>query len=222
MDLSALIAAYRRDADDRVAGYLSSRTDLIEWFNEAEEEACLRKRLIRVADDADLCIIDVTAPTSIYALHPKLAWVTRADFTPDGDADPINLRLCSVGDADRLRPDWRTTTMAPECLIVEDAQVQLACIPETSGELKLEGYRLPLDRIEDRASESPEIHAAHHRHLVKWVLHRAHSRPDSQIYDPERAQRSLEEFEAHFGPRVDGDRRRDTENDMPQVNVSFP
>ena len=56
---------------------LSSRTDLIEWFNEAEEEACLRKRLIRVGnDDATLCIIDVTAPTSIYALHPKLAWVT--------------------------------------------------------------------------------------------------------------------------------------------------
>ena len=111
--------------------------------------------------------------------------------------------------------------MAPECLIVEDAQVQLACIPETSGERWLEGYRLPLDRIEDRASESPEIHAAHHRHLVMGAAPRAQP-PGLADLRPGARAAPASKSSRRTPARADGDAAATPENDAPQVNVSFP
>lgn len=221
MTLAELIRQFRVDTDDLVTPYLFATRDVRGWFNEAEQEACVRKRLLREVSNSDLCTIAVTTVAgSVYSLHTAVAWVTRADFTPTGETDPINLALVDTPYLDRIEPYWRTTTENPRFLIVDDTSVQLGCIPEADGTLQLEVYRLPLDLIEERTSESPEIHRVHHRELVNWALHRAYSRPDSQIYDPDRSMKALAAFTAYFGQRPDADMRRDQEQNRPQYNVA--
>lgn len=224
MTLSELVNQYRVDADDRVgpAGSYHAETSMIQdWLDEAEEEACIRKRLLRETSNGAICTINVTTTAgSVYPLHSAVAWITRADFTPTGDTDPINLQLCDTVYLDRVRPNWRTTTENPNFLIVDDTSVQLGCIPEADGTLTLEVYRVPLDKMEDRASESPEIGRIHHRPLVHWALHRNYSRPDSEVYDPSRGDKELAAFTAYFGQRPDADMRRDQEVSRPQGNVA--
>lgn len=221
MDLSALVKLYRSDADDKVVPYLATRADVIVWLNEAQNEACMRKRLLRLSGNATYCTIAVTAGTSVYDLNSVWAWVDRADWLESGETEPEQLRICTVAYLDRYRPSWRFTTTQPEFVIVDDRQLQLGCITETNGVLTLEGYRLPTVPIEETVTETPEIHVSHHRHLVKWVCYRAFSRPDSQLYNPDSAALSLNEFEAYFGMQVDADRRRDQVQNLPQVNECY-
>ena len=221
MDLAALISQYRSDAKDRVSPYLATRADVVMWLNEAQNEACMRKRLLRLADNATYCDIAVTAGTASYSLNAVWAWVDRVDWLQDGETEPVKLPICTVAFLDRYRPTWRTAVTQPEFVIITDHQLQLGCIPETAGDLTLEGYRLPTVPIEDAADESPEIHVSHHRHLVKWLLFRAFSRPDSQLYNPDGAAKAMAEFDAYFGLPVDADRRRDQVQDMPQVNECY-
>lgn len=82
----------------------------------------------------------------------------------------------------------------------------------------MEVYRLPIKLLVND-SDKPEIHEAHHAYLVHWALHRAFSKPDSDGFDPQRADTSERAFTDYFGPRPDSDLRRSTRHDEPQVNV---
>lgn len=224
MNKSDLVKKYRIDAEDRVVPYFATTSMIVAWLNEAEEEAAIRAHLLREVSNPDLCEIAVTvAGGNTYPLHEAMVWITRAQFIPDGltAADACPLHLISHTEIDRVFPRWRTTTEQPRYLIVHDTTVQLGCLPLTDGLLQLEGCRVPLDKIEDRTSESPEINRAHHRHLVLWALYRNYSRPDSQVYDPGRAQKALDEFERMFGARPDGKLRRDIEQDRHHANRAW-
>lgn len=223
MNYTELVEQFRVDADDRVKPYLVSELDLLVWLGEAEEEAAIRARLIREVSNTALCNIAVTAGTNIYPLHEAVVWVTRAVFIPTGSTEAQSCPISLVDDTelDRLRSAWRTTTEQPEFLMVFDTSVQLGCLPIADGLLKMEVCRVPLEKIEDRATESPEINRAHHRHLVQWALHKCYARPDSQIYDPDRATRALAQFEAIFGLRVDAKLRRDSEANRHHSNKAW-
>ena len=66
--------------------------------------------------------------------------------------------------------------------------------------------------------DTPEIAAIHHRHLVKWMLHRAYERPDSETRDPDKSARAEKEFTKVFGRRPDADLRRAQQANRPQFN----
>lgn len=225
MTYDEIIRQYRIDSDDLLSNpYLATQAMVIEWLNEAEEEAAIRSRLLRETVNPDLCEIAVTVVGgNTYPLHTAVAWVTRADFIPDGQTaeDACQLHLVSDTELDRLRPRWRTTTEHPRYLMVDDSTVQLGCLPLTDGLLKLEVCRVPLDRIEDRDSESPEIARAHHRGLVSWMLYRNYSRPDSQVFDPDRAKKEYDKFEMMFGTRPNAKMRRDEEADRHHANRAW-
>jgi hypothetical protein len=67
----------------------------------------------------------------------------------------------------------------------------------------------------------PEISAVHHRHLVKWVLHRAYQRPDSETFDPAKSTRSRVEFENYFGERPDASNHRRSNASRPHRNMAY-
>ncbi len=224
MTKSELVAQYRIDSEDRIEPYLATSAMVTAWLNEAEEEAAIRSHLLREVSNPDLCQIAVTVLAgNTYPLHEAMVWITRADFIPAGQtaSDAINLQMIGHTELDRIFPCWRTTTEQPRFLMVNDNTVQLGCLPQTDGTLKLEGCRVPLDKMEDRVSESPEINRAHHRHLVLWALHRNYSRPDTQVFDKDRAQKALGEFERIFGARPDGRLRRDIEQDRHHSNKAW-
>ena len=89
-----------------------------------------------------------------------------------------------------------------------------------AGTLHIEGYRVPLKALEND-TDKPEIHEAHHRHLVHWALHRAFSKPDSETIDPQRAATAEAAFTRYFGPGPDADLRRSTRHDEVQTNKAF-
>lgn len=221
MELSELIAQVRVDSDDLVAGYLSSDENITAWLNEAEQEACIRARLIHDTSTPAVCTIAATAGVSVYPLHPAIIDITRAEFTPSGATQAEKLYLTDMVELERIYPDWRKYTDTPRYAIQNDTTIQLVCKPSMGGVLALECNRLPLKNIEDQSNESPEIGRIHHRHLVQWALHRAYSRPDAEIFNPNKAAIALAEFTRVFGLRPDANYRRSSQANQPHFNKAW-
>ena len=226
MDLSQLVAQYRADADDLVAPYLSSTVLVRGWINEAQEEAAIRARLLFESSNPDICqiVVDaaaVTAGTRVYDLHESVVHITRAVFIPDGSTTEYELHLTDRVEQDRAYPGWRSRVDIPRQAIQDDTRLELGCKPSVAGVIHIECYRTPLVPIEDSANETPEIHRSHHRHLIHWVLHRAYSRPDSEIYDPNRSAREEALFTEHFGIRPNAHNRRNLEANRQHHNRAW-
>jgi len=226
MDLSQLVAKYRADADDLVAPYLSSTVLVRGWINEAQEEAAIRARLLFESSNPDICqiVVDaaaVTAGTRVYNLHEAVVHITRAVFIPDGSTTEYELNLTDRVEQDRAYPGWRSRVDIPRQAIQDDTRLELGCKPSVAGVIHIECYRTPLAPIEESANETPEIHRSHHRHLIHWVLHRAYSRPDSEIYDPNRSAREEALFTEHFGIRPNAHNRRNLEANRQHHNRAW-
>lgn len=210
-----LVALVRLDTDDLVEPYLSSDAAIIQWLAEAEQEACIRSRLIYDATTPEVCSIAVTAGTSVYPLHESIIDIARIAFTPTGGTAVV-LYLTDMVEQDRTHPDWRTTVDVPRQAIHLDTSLRLGCIPSTNGTLALECYRLPTSYADE--SWAPEIGAIHHRHLAQWALYRCYSRPDPELMNPKKAEIALSEFTRVFGLRPDAGMRRETWANRPQFN----
>jgi len=216
MTMAELIASFRTDADDLVVPYLWSDADLKRWANEAEQEACLRAKLLFDASTTAVCQIAIVAATTGYALHAKVHDVEHARII-DSAGLVTKLKLIDRIELERTRPDWRYETRAPLALIRYDGRIEVDCIPDAAYTLRLEVHRLPLvDMATD--SDTPEIAAIHHRQLVNWMLHRAYAKPDSETRDPGKSSQAEAAFTRIFGVRPDADLRRAQQANRPQVN----
>ena len=216
MTQAELIAIFRRDTDDLVAPYLSSDASIIQWLAEAEQEACIRARLIHDVSTTAVCRISVVAPTTTYSLHASIIDITHAAFTPTGSTTETVLYLTDIVEQDRSFQDWRTTTDVPRQAIQTDTTLRLGCIPSTNGVIVLECYRLPLSS--PVAPWAAEIGAIHHRHLIQWALHKCYSRPDAEVFNPKKAEVALAEFTRVFGLRPEVNMRRDAQANRPLFN----
>lgn len=217
MTLAELIALFRSDADDIVANpYLWSDAELKGWANEAEQEAALRAKLLFDASTTAVCQIAIVAGTTSYPLHAKVHDVEHARII-DSAGNVTRLTLTDRIELERVRPDWRYETRPPRALIRYDGRIEVDCIPDADYTLRLEVHRLPMEDMADNA-DTPEIAPIHHRHLVKWMLHRAYQRPDSETHDPERSAKAEQAFTKVFGRRPDANLRRDQQANRPQFN----
>lgn len=219
MNLESLIKQFRIDADDAVAPYLASDEAVTGWLNEAEQEACIRGRLLHESGNAAVCQIAIIAGTAHYPLHPALYEIDYIAFKPAGDTRHRPIKLLSREELDRIEPGWRERTGRPEYATQGDTSIRMACMPDAPGTLLLEGYRLPLAALADDGDE-PEINAAHHAQLVHWALHRAFSVPDSEQIDKDRAMLAELAFARYFGLRPDSNLRRATRHDEPPRTVA--
>lgn len=220
MNLAELIAQFRVDNDDQRKPYLFSDELLTTLFNDAEEEAALRANLIFESTNPAICTVPVTAGEVKYDLHESIFHVTYATFTADGSEEVCELKVAGRLTADLARSRRRLDAGKPSAIIVDDTFLELDCLPESDGTLQLEAYRAPLEKMA-KEKDTPEIGRAHHRFLSKWVEHRAYSRPDTETFNPQRAQRSEEQFTAQFGNRPDADQRRAAQADAPPHNTAY-
>ena len=224
MTLADLIATYRTDANDKVQPYFASDEEVTGWLNEAVVEAAIRGRLIHESDDASICRIAVSAGNATYKLHASLYEITHIAYREAGGTSRCELRLVSTEYLDSCARNWRDSEGAPKFAVQGDIRLRLVPRPVSDGELLIEGYRTPKRPLElDDKEAEPEILALHHRHLVDWALYRGFSVPDTESFDPERAEKSLYAFERYFGLRPDSDLRRQTREDVPHtVQPSWP
>ncbi|ENU86131.1 hypothetical protein [Acinetobacter sp. CIP 102129] len=222
MVLSELLRRFRVDANDKVEPYFNEDIDVIAWLNDAVNEACIRSRLLHESQSPDVCKIAVTASSSQYQLHPSLYELTQVWFEPDNGFRGSSLSLVSPEYLDqRYGPEnWRRLNGMPQFAIQDDTTIRLVPTPDVSGELQLEGYRVPFSPMQND-TDIPEINQIHHVHLINWALYRAFSVPDSEFFDPNRAAIAEQAFTDYFGPRPDSDLRRMTREDVPHVVQPF-
>lgn len=196
MTLSELIKIARRRSDDLVTTYRISKAEYFEFANEAVEQACRRSRLIVDSTTAAICQITLANGTTTYALDPRVIFVRRVSLSGIVPAlSPVSYKTL-----DRQAPDWQTETGQPRGFIkdFDTGLFRPYPSPDAAYTANLTVVRLPLAEMED-GDESPEIHARFHRQLVEWMLYRAYSKEDSEIYSPKKAEQCLAAFEREFG-----------------------
>ena len=214
MNLGELIANFRVDERDTAAPYNWPDEDLTRWFNEAVEEAAIRKSLIR-----EELTLTLTAGDTGVTIPARVVEVRTARIVEGGRTywlDPTDRY-----EQDRLHRDWRDIIERPTAFIHDDSSITLNRIVAASGELKLECYRVPVNPMADDNDE-PEISAAHHRRLDGWVRYRAYMVPDSDFGDKKRAEQGIADFEDYFGRRPDADHRRNNNANRPHRVKAWP
>lgn len=220
MTLEQLIARFRIEAGDLLEPYLWEPDWLPGWFSEAQDEAAVRARLLLDDYTPALCEIPVVADNASYQLHGKVHEIAHLSMQPATGGRPQELDLVTREKLDRIAPDWRNLPAGSPCWAIQtDTRLRLVPTPAIAGMLRLEAYRLPLKAL-SLDTDKPEIHEAHHLHLVQWVLYRAFGKPDSDAHDPQRSEKALDEFERYFGLRPDADLRRSTRHDEAHAVVT--
>ena len=220
MNLEQLTAQFRIDADDLTEPHFWDAEWIAVWLTEAQAEAAIRKRLLYEAANAAVCQIAVAANTATHDLHKSLFELVHLRFQATGATTSSVVTIKAREELDRIRPGWRDETGTPRHAIQDDTRITLVPRPELAGTLHIEGYRVPLKALEND-TDKPELHEAHHRHLVHWALHRAFTKPDSETIDPTRAAAAEAAFTHYFGPSPDADLRRSTRHDEVQTNKAF-
>lgn len=229
MTLSDLIRRFRVLADDKVQPYFWSDEDITDWLNDAEAQAAIRGRLLPEDANPAVCEIAVTAGRHTYKLHNAVYELVRTGFRPaaaGGRKCKLSLKSREWLDANypnwREADDWHHMDGGQRYLVQNDTTVRIVPTPAEDGTLTIEAYRLPLKKLTaDNDTASPEIHQAHHEHLLLWALHKAFSVPDSETFDPQRAANAEHGFTAYFGSLPDSDLRRTTREDVPHRNEAI-
>lgn len=224
MTLEDLIRRFRVLAKDVALPYRAEDQDVIDWLNDSQAQACVRGRLLVAEGDPALCLIDLTAGQSVYPMHPKLYEIIKLQIGSPQQL-PRSVTLKSREWLDAEMPDWREL-QRPACIAIQtDTGLRLVGTVEIGERLVIEAYRLPLVPMaapadpDDPAAvwSEPEIHEAHHEHLIQWALHKAFSVPDSELFDPDRSTLAERAFTDYFGLLPDSNMRRDTRHDVQHI-----
>lgn len=163
-----------------------------------------------------MCFIDLEPGRTTYKLHPALYEIIHARIAPASGKARV-LRLVSRELLDDERPDWREDARPASLAVQDETRLRIVGAVAAGDTLAMEVYRLPLARLES-GSDEPEIHRAHHEHLIQWALHKAFSVVDGELFDPKRAELAAMEFTRYFGPLPDADLRRATRTDVQHFN----
>jgi len=173
MRLRDLLNQFRVDTKDAVAPYLFSTLDAIGWLGEAEEEACIRSRLLFDDSTTDICEIFVLNGVREYAIDPRITEIVTAYLT---DADGVNHDVAIVLRKwlDIQNPDWRTETdRLPAALMHLSKRIAFDVEPNADCTLNIEVYRKPLVSIATR-------HAVTLQDTGDTVTHVAHGRSNNE------------------------------------------
>lgn len=211
MTLKDLIRRFRTLSGDRLEPYFFPDADVRDWLNDAQAQACVRGRLIREEADPAVCRIALDPAKHTYPLHAAVYEIISLRMLPGND-QPRVMHLKSLEWLDAHAPRWRDLDH-PSCWVIQnDTSLRVVGQVSVGDVLELECYRLPLDPM--GMADEPEIHAAHHEHLVQWALHKAFSIPDADTFDANRETGAEAAFTRYFGPLPDSNLRRITREDV--------
>jgi hypothetical protein len=199
-------------AQDVSAPHLWRDDVVLDWINDAHRQACIRGRLILEDANDDVCLIALQDGVRSYALHPCAYEIVSARI------DKKDMHIVSREWLNREMPNWREDARDSRYLIQDDRRITIVG-KVVDGELRMECYRLPLERMD--LQSTPEIHEAHHEHLIHWALHKAFSVPDADGFDATRSSIAAMEFTRYFGALPDSDMRRITREDAVHHNVAI-
>ena len=171
--------------------------ELLEYLNEAENEACIRSRLLVDSETTGICTISVKAEKAVYHLSELIHVIERAKLSSQNT--PLTKKSTSWLDDNIV--DWDTRTGRVDYYVQDMHQIKLRLvgIPEEDDTLSLQVWRKPLQPM--GFNDPPEIAAHHHRHLLHWICHLAYLKENSNTYDKEKSDYHGSLFASFFGDR---------------------
>lgn len=190
MTLDELIDRCRDDSGDEAAPYHCSDADWTAYLNEAEEESCIRARLIEEVVDVAFAAGDDTIPVPERAFSIQSAAIA-------GSA----LNLYTLRDLNDILPDgWDDDEGEVVACARYGNLLRLYRTPVASGTVRLTAFCTPETPMAD-GSDAPTIPSRYHIKLVDWALRCAYSKQDNDLYDKDLADKHEGRFERTFGPR---------------------
>lgn len=200
MTLAELIELYRADSLDQADPPFCSDELLTIYANEAQDEACRRALLLRDSSSA-LSSVAFGAGDESVVLDARVVLVLRA-FVDGRTVDVVDVEAM-----DCTRPGWQFDARrdTPQRLIagMTTGRLHLWPVPAQAGTIRMTVQRLPMKPLRND-TDKPEIRPELHRSLVPWMLYRAYSREDNDLYNDRKAAVHLAKFEAEFGRKASG------------------
>lgn len=219
MTLEDLIRRFRTLSKDTAEPYFWPDEAVADWLSDAQAQACVRGRLIREDANPAMCRISLVPAQHTYPLHKSVYEIIDLRLIPVVGR-PRTMDLKSREWLNAHAPDWRDMDH-PSCWAIQnDTSIRVVGKINIGDVLALECYRLPL-KVLANDSDKPEIHEAHHEHLIQWALHRAFSIPDADTFDANREAAAETAFTSYFGPLPDSDMRRTTRTDVAHHNMAI-
>lgn len=194
MKLQELIGLYRAQAGDNEEPYFCDKDLLTLYANEAQVEACRRGQLL-----VDTAREQLEANQEFVGLPHHALRVTRAFV----NRQPV--AVVSVQDMDAMHPGWQFDS--PQSQVthlvagVTTGALHLWPCPNAELELVMTVQSLPKQSLAGD-DDVPEIRPEAHAGLVDWMLYRAYSREDNDLYNDAKAVLALRRFEAEFGRKA--------------------
>lgn len=213
MNGGELIAAYRDEAKDHVRPYFVSDERVLQFANEAEREACRRSHLL-IDSSAAFCEISVSANEPLVEIDPLIINIRRAKLS----ISTYSLSPVRAEEMDRVNPGWESHTGTPTTYITDYQTNAIRLHPkqQVAATLNITVSRLPAEDFDEESE--PEIRTEYHPALVKWMLYRAYSKQDADLFDPNKAANALAEFEREFGRRSSARNER-WQAERPQIDT---
>jgi hypothetical protein len=201
MKYSDIDAMVRREIEDEKGADTARRVkawQMLAYANEAEAEACIRARLLTDSTTNDICAIAIEAGKSVYAYDPRIVYILRGRIS--GQKRPMVKVSHTV--MDELYPGWDERTGEVQAFVtgLHKGMLQIYRQPTAPGVLNLTVVRTPLTRMAANG-DTPEIPERFHPGLVLWIKHRVYNNQDTELFDKNRADVHLAEFERMFGVR---------------------
>lgn len=193
-----IIKLFRIDVDDEAEPNLWSDEEVLDYLNDAQNEAARRSRLLLDSSTTAITRIAVTGGLGLYALDPRVLFVRKIRF-----ANKRPLRRMNMQDMESRDPFWEDQQPSEPMYFIPDfeaGKVLLWPTPTDNDTLLLTVVRDPLEEVKDE-DDTPEINARHHRSLRFWMAHRAYQKQDAEASDPQKAAFSLAMFEQEFGKK---------------------
>lgn len=214
MNVEGLENLFRAQFDDMVSPYLVSEESFLDYLNEAQEEACIRSRLLFDRTSGS-CSIKVSTGKQSYIIDDSIYVIVDA-FITDQSGKIAPLVITDRIELDKMFPEWRQESGAPTHLIQYDDHVELSPKPDNTFTLNIECHLLP-GALSSLSCE-PQINRANHRRLLHWVKYRAYDSQDNDIHDVKKSQHELRAFESIFGVRPRADNTRNQYSSTPHRN----
>lgn len=213
MTLAELEDLFRVITRDTVEPYLWCRDVIRHRIHEAENEACLRKRLIRDTLSY-VCKSSVLADSEYVNVSGKIIAINKVSVL-SGDSFLNYARVIDATTADQLG-DWRNFSPGiPNHVLYYGDKLRVIPVASSQLAIKLDVYRYPLS---DSYNDELELPEKHHVHLLDYAIGESYLDNDSDAQDIQRGQYYMEKFERIYGPPVKADSVKKSAISVPQVN----
>ena len=214
MNAGELIEWYREEAFDKGKPPFVKDARLLQFASEAEREACRRSHLL-IDSTSSLCEISVAANEPLVEFDPCIINIRRAKLS----ISTYSLSPVRAEEMDRVNPGWESHVGTPTTYVTDYQTNAIRLYPkqQVGCLLNITVSRLPSSDMEGNEDE-PEIRKEYHPALVQWMLYRAYSQQDSDMFDPNKSARALAEFEREFGKKASG-RNEVWQRDRPQIDT---